>query len=172
MSTYTKFSAVAPYRGYPSPYHRSHGGSAGYPNGIAVASDAPAIVTGTADITAAGLYGIGGLLDGETLILTVNGVNHTLILNGATNVATEAAFLAAIMVQWPNLSARQAGALNNKLQLRTLGRPQALPKSIIVGAGSANAHLGLTAATTTALAGTAKPAIVGGRPVLSLSFPP
>jgi hypothetical protein len=33
-SYYTETRAVGPYKGYPNPYHRTHGGSPGYPNGM------------------------------------------------------------------------------------------------------------------------------------------
>lgn len=53
------------YPGYPSPYQRVNGGALGYPNGLAVPSGNEVTVIGTADITAAGLYGALGTLAGE-----------------------------------------------------------------------------------------------------------
>ena len=103
------------------------------------------MVTGTADITAGGLYGGGGTLNGESLILNVNGGGAlTLVLNGTTNTLNEAAFLAAITSEWASLTGTQAGPGANKLVLTAAGATT----SIVVGAGTANAHLGLTAGTT------------------------
>jgi len=159
---------------YPSPYKapsnpsNAFAGAAGYPNALGVTTRLAAIVDGTADITNAALYGVGGLLDTETLTLTVNGVAHTLVLAGAGNVANEAAFLAAIDAQWAGLLATQGPAPTKGLVLTDTLVPGGV---IIVGAGSANGHLGLTPGTTNAPTGSARLALVGGRPVFATSIP-
>ena len=123
-----------------------------YTPGVAPTTLAPAIVTGSTDITAAGLYGVGGTLAGGgtplTLILNVNGagpVTHTFDGTGATDDASEAAMLAAIVVTWPALTAVQNAGKHLVLTTLLSGYEYA---SIVVGAGSANTALGLTAATT------------------------
>jgi hypothetical protein len=117
---------------------------------LTLATDAK--VTGTADITAGGLYGGGGSLNGETLILNVNGAGPlTLPLVGTGNAVSEAALLAAIQAEWPGITATQGGGGGNKLVLAdiTLGAAG----SIVVGAGTANTNLGLSPGTTTGVAG-------------------
>jgi hypothetical protein len=112
----------------------------------------PAIVDGTADITAGALYGGGGSLDAETLILTVDGGTvHTLTFSVSGNAATEAAMLAAIEAEWPNLTAVQGGSGGDKLVLT--GTTPGGTGQIIIGAGTANSHLGLSATTTHGTAG-------------------
>lgn len=110
----------------------------------------PATVTGTADVTSAGLYGSGGSLSGQTLILTVNGgTTLTLALSGTGNTASEAALLTAIATEWP--------ALNPTVAATFLVLTDLVPgasSSIVIGAGTANTHLGLTAATHSGSAGT------------------
>jgi hypothetical protein len=108
----------------------------------------PAIQTGTVDITAPALYGPGGTLDTLTLTLNINGVGaSTLVFNGLTNTASEAALLAAITVQWPNLTATQAGPGGNKLVLTAtlLGAASTI---VLTGTAGATA-LGLGAGGTT-----------------------
>lgn len=100
-----------------------------------------ATVRGTADISSASLYGGGGTLNGLTLILNDGGGSSTLNLNGATNTASKAAFLAAVAVQWPNLTATDAAdAVGHNLLLQNL-----VAATTTVGAGTANTALGLTA---------------------------
>jgi hypothetical protein len=113
----------------------------------------PAVVDGTADITAAGLYGVGGTLAGGgtglTLILNVNGggaLTLTFDGTGATNDASEAAMLAAIQAEWPALTAVQGGSGGNKLVLTTTTSDFEFA-SIVVGSGTANTALGLTPGT-------------------------
>lgn len=96
-------------------------------------------VTGNTDATAAGLYGGGGSLNGLTIILTVNGVQSTLTLNGGTNTANQAALLAAIHTQWPSITASI-----NSTNLRLTG---SLGDVFSVGAGTANSALGITGLT-------------------------
>lgn len=97
-------------------------------------------VVGTTDATASGLYGGGGSLNAETLILTQPGGSPlTLTLSGAGNTATQAAFLAAIHTEWPGITAT---IVATHLVLTAAGGP------IVVGAGTANTNLGLTAATS------------------------
>ncbi len=120
---------------------------------------APGPITGTADITAGALYGVGGTLAGGgtglTLILNIDGAGaQTLTFDGtgAGNDASEAAMLAAIHTKWPTITATQGGGGGNKLVLTdsTLGTGG----SIVVGAGTANTALGLTPTTHTGTAGT------------------
>ena len=133
----------------------------------------PAIVDGTADITASGLYGGGGTLDGETITLTVDaGTVHTLSLVGTGNALSEVTLLAAIQAEWPNVTAVQGGSGGNKLVLT--GTIPGGTGQIIVGAGTANAHLGLSPATTNGTAGeldgeTVLIALNGGTP-LTVTF--
>lgn len=101
-----------------------------------------ATVTGSVDLTTAGLYGLGGTLNGTTLILNVNaGGLLTLNLNGATNAANEAALLAAINTEWPGLT---ASALPTSNFLQLLDNIVGSGGSIVVGAGTANALLGIS----------------------------
>jgi hypothetical protein len=116
----------------------------------------PANHTGTTDVTASGLYGAGGTLAGGgtglTLILNVNGAGSTtLTFDGAglTNDASEAAMLAAINTQWPTLTATVV-ATHLVLTDNTIGASG----SIVVGSGTANTALGLTATTYNGTAGT------------------
>lgn len=98
-------------------------------------------ITGTADITDAGLYGIGGDLDTLTIKLNVNGAGETtLTLDIATNAASKAALLAAIAVQWPALTATDVSTHLHLADSVATG-------TIAVGAGTANTLLGLTAGT-------------------------
>jgi hypothetical protein len=109
---------------------------------------APSTVTGTADITAGALYGGGGTLDGLTLIGDSGAGPLTLTLSGAGNAASEAALVAAIAVRWPAWTVQLAGPGANKLVLSDATHGHA----IIIGAGTANAALGLTAATNVGVA--------------------
>lgn len=95
-------------------------------------------VVGSTDATAGALYGPGGTLDGQTLVLTVGGTLHTLTLSGTGNAASSGALLAAMQAQWPGLSAT---IVSTHLTLSCAGG------SIVVGAGSANGPLGLTPGT-------------------------
>lgn len=99
-------------------------------------------VTGTTNVTTAGLYGIGGTLDGLAIKLNVDEAGETtLVLNGATNTANQAALLAAIGVQWASVTATVVST--------ALVLTGALGGSITVGAGTANTLLGLAAGTYT-----------------------
>ena len=120
-----------------------------YTPGTAPTTLAAAVVTGSTDITSSALYGSGGTLAGGgtglTLILTVNGTLATMTFDGTggTNAASEAAMLAAIDVAFPGLLAT---AVSTHLTLTD--RLAGYLNTIIVGAGTANTALGLTAATT------------------------
>ena len=98
-----------------------------------------ATVTGSTDITLSTLYGTGSL-DGETIILNVNGGGpSTLTLAGGTTSASKSNLLAAIGAHWPGIVATEVGT---HLVLTDL-TPE--PSGIIsVGAGTANTALGLT----------------------------
>lgn len=109
------------------------------PMGTAIAA-----AIGTTDVTAASLYGVGGGLDGKTLI--VNSI--TLTCNGATNTANLAAFLAAAITAFTaqNIGAVAVGGpVANRLQLSKSGTSS----TVVIGAGTANTLLGLTAGTYT-----------------------
>ncbi len=99
-------------------------------------------VIGTTDVTNPLLYGGGGLLTGETLILDVDGAGFVSMPTGA---ASATALQAAIAAQWPALRVVQvggpgpAGGLNLVLTAGT---------SLVVGGGTANALLGLLAPTS------------------------
>lgn len=108
-----------------------------------------ASMTGTTDITAGGLYGGGGTLAGKTLILThLGGSPTTLTLVGGGNAANEAAFLAAVLAAFPWLATAVAGGPGgNKLVLTTSAT--GYDEYFTVGAGTANAVLGLTTGAIT-----------------------
>ena len=121
-----------------------------YTPGTAPSDLGPATHTGTADITSAGLYGAGGTLAGGgtplTLIMNVNGggaLTLTFDGTGGTSSASEAAMLAAIVAEWPALTAVESAT---HLKLTTLLQG-AQGVSIVVGAGTANTALGLTTTT-------------------------
>ena len=111
-------------------------------------ADTAGVMTGTANVTTSGLYGGSATLDTLTLILTVNGTNHTLLLDKTTNVLNQAALLAAIHVLWGDLTATVGGSGGNKLVLTNAIAGSA--QTIVVGAGTANTLLGLTAAASSA----------------------
>jgi len=101
------------------------------------------------NISSGSLYGGGGLLDGETLILNVNGAGATTLnLVGTGNALNEATLLAAIAAQWTSLAVTSPA---NVLTLTDLTPGAA--GSITVGAGTANTHLGLTAGPNPGVAG-------------------
>lgn len=137
------------------------------------------VVTGTADVTAGGLYGGGGTLNGLTLVMTVNGVGPTtLTLNGGTNAANQAALLAAIGATFSDVTATVGGPGGNKLLL-TNELPGAAPHTITIDAGStALAALGLSAGSTSGVAGALDGAAVtlsvngGANLVATFSTPP
>ena len=91
--------------------------------------------TGTADITDAGLYGVGGDLD--TLTIIVNAT--TLVLAVGSNAASKAALLAAIGVAFTGVVATEVGT--------HLVLTSAATATLTIGAGTANTLLGLTAGT-------------------------
>ena len=131
----------------------------------------PATVTGTVDLTTSGLYGGGGSLNGETIILNVNGAGPlTLTLSGTGNAANEAALLAAIQAEWPGTTV----TTNGSHFLVVTDNVNGLAGSIVVGAGTANTHLGLTAATNDGAAGTLDGLTVilsiNGLPNLTVTF--
>ena len=105
---------------------------------------------GTADATAGALYGA-GTLDTKVLSLAVNGAAaSSLTLAAASNVATLAAFLAAIKAktEWAGINAQIGGPNGNQLVLSAVN-------GLVVsanGTSTANAVLGLTAGTKTAWA--------------------
>jgi hypothetical protein len=137
------------------------------------------VVAGTADVTSGALYGGGGTLNGLTLIMTVNGVGPTtLTLNGATNAANQAALLAAIGTTFPDITATVGGSGGNKLLL-TNELPGAAPRTITIsGSSTALTALGLSAGSTSGVAGALDGAAVtfavndGSNLVATFSTPP
>lgn len=95
-------------------------------------------IEGSTDVTSAGLYGAGTLTT-KTLILDTGAGPATLTWNGGTNAANQAAMLAAIEATWPSIDA-SVSSTHLVLTLTTGG-------SIVVGAGTSNNVLGLTAGT-------------------------
>jgi len=91
--------------------------------------------TGTTDITDSALYGVGGDLDGLTVI--VNGT--TVTLNIAGNAASKAALLAALSSALSPVTATEVGT--------HLVFTSAATATLTIGAGTANTLLGLTAGT-------------------------
>jgi hypothetical protein len=95
-----------------------------YTPSTAPTTAAPAVVTGSVNLNAGGTYGATGTLSDSgandlILKMTVNGALNSITLNGTTNVASQAAFLAAIDAAWPGLTATINGSgflvLTNKL---------------------------------------------------------
>ena len=101
---------------------------------------------GITDVTATTLYGGGGTLNGLTLKLNIDGAGEqTLTLSGAGNTTTLITLIAAIVVKWPSLlQVGTGGASGNNLLISS--------KSIVIGAGTANTALGLTAGVPTYVA--------------------
>jgi hypothetical protein len=86
-----------------------------YTPNTAPATVAAAVATGTVNLNAGGTYGATGTLSDSgandlILKITVNGVVGQLTLNGGTNVASQAAFIAAIEAEWPALTASVNGS--------------------------------------------------------------
>ena len=111
--------------------------------------DDAATVEGITDVTAAALYGAAADLDGDTLTLGFDGATPTdLLLDGATNTATEVAFFLAINAFWPDATFTVGGTGGDKLIItsNTTGPSSSIE---IVGDASALTDLGLTAAVTT-----------------------
>jgi hypothetical protein len=126
------------------------------PNGAytpftAPTTQAPATTTGSADVTAAGLYGTGGTLAGGgtglVLDMTVNGTHASVTFDGtsATGSDSESSLLAFIAVTWPGLVATLTGT---DLTLTTSLQDTSATLVIAAnGTSTANTTLGLTAGT-------------------------
>ena len=108
-----------------------------------------AVYTGTTDITNPLLYGPGGTLDTLTLSLSHLGLAPvSLTLNGLTNTANLAAFLAAILVAFPWLATAVAGGPGgNKLVLTTTAL--GYDEYFSIGSGTANAAIGFVTGAMT-----------------------
>ncbi len=105
----------------------------------------PATVTGGVSLATGGLYGSGGTLSGETIILNVNGAGPlTLTLSGTGNAASEVALLAAIAAEWPGVTV----STNGSGFLVLTDNINGLAGTIVVGAGTANTHLGISGSST------------------------
>lgn len=97
-------------------------------------------LTGTVSV-ASGVFGGGGSVDTETLILTIASDGpHTLTLSVSGNALTETAFAAAVHAQWPELTVTTNGS--SHLVFTATNGP------IVVGAGTANGNLGIAVGTT------------------------
>lgn len=100
-------------------------------------------VIGSTNVTAGGLYGGGGTLNGTQLTLNVNGAGATTLnLSGVGNAASASALQTAIAAQWPALQIVQVGGpvgVNSGT-----GLVLTAATSVAVGGGSANGALGLT----------------------------
>lgn len=119
-----------------------------YTPGTAPTTQAPAVQVGSVDMTTAGLYGGGGTLTGTSLVLTVNGVGPTTLALTGANVATEAAFLAAVAAEWPTLVVTTAPTTNFLTLTTALSDQSAAIVVAANGTSTANPFLGLTAGTT------------------------
>lgn len=130
------------------------------------------VITGTVDVTASGLYGGGGSLNGLSLTLNVNAAGATtLALVGTGNAASESALFAAIHAQWPTLTATAGGSGSTKLVL-TDSVIGALA-SIAVTAGAGATALGLSGTATGvagALDGLTLLVAFNGGPTLTVDF--
>jgi hypothetical protein len=110
----------------------------------------PATVTGSVDMTTGGLYGGGGTLDTKTLILTFNVAATPLTVTFAApaNVTAALAQINAV-ISAVGLAVTLAGS--NFLQITSL--LLGAPASILVGAGTGNATVGISPGTQTGTAG-------------------
>lgn len=126
-----------------------------YNPATAVNASTAAVVTGSADLSVATLYGAASTLNGLTLILTVNGKPATLTFLDPVNPVNPPyvsetvlnpprTILDVINEAFPGLTATVNGSHFLVLTDSLKGSTQ----SIVVGAGTANTLLGLTAATT------------------------
>jgi hypothetical protein len=108
-------------------------------NGLAT----PAVATGSVDLTTL-VYGPGGTVDGETVIVTVNGAGTPLTVTFAAPASPADILSQIAAVTGTVLTPTENGS--NELVLTTLlNGPTA---SILIGAGTANVGLGLTPGTT------------------------
>lgn len=89
----------------------------------------------------------------STLILTVEGASATLVIDVATNGASQAALFAVMEAQWPLLSP----STNSAGHLVLTGDNSGSAESIVVGSGTVNAVLGLTPGTSTGTDGLGGP---------------
>jgi hypothetical protein len=97
-----------------------------------------ATFVGYQNITSGSLYGMGGSLDGTTLIIAVNGASPiTLNLVGTGNAASMSTLFAAIHSTWPALTASLSGT-----QLKLVDSTIGPTSSIAFGSGTANSTLG------------------------------
>jgi Protein of unknown function (DUF3604) len=99
-------------------------------------------VTGNKNITSSALYGASGTLNGLTLSLIVNGVPGTLTFSGSGNALNETSLLAAISAMFGTGSGAQLTATPSGVDLSLTANNSG---AVVVGSGSANAALGLTA---------------------------
>lgn len=103
-----------------------------------------AVVTGTASIIGAALYGPSGTLNGLVLTMTVNGVLATLTFSGTGSTATLQSFLATLAKTWPGAKF----AVNSSGYLVITDLQSGSVFSVIIAASTSLVTLGLTAATT------------------------
>lgn len=98
-----------------------------------------AVLTGTTDITAGGLYGGGGSLNGESFILTSNGVTMGSITFGA--LANTAALLAALNGVF-NVAPNPVFFSQVGVNLQAATTAVGTGASLLMGTGTSNTHLG------------------------------
>jgi hypothetical protein len=100
-----------------------------------------AVLTGTTDITAAGLYGGGGTLNGTTFVLTANGVTvGSATLSALANAAALIAALNGVFNVAPNPVVFSQVGVHLVATTTAVGTSAAL----LVGNGTANTLLGFT----------------------------
>lgn len=125
-----------------------------YNPATAVNASTAGAATGTADLSASSLYGAAGTLNGLTLVLTVNGVLHTLTFSSPVNPTAippvsptvlnpPLSLLQIINLAFPGLTATINGSNHLVLTDKLLGSTQ----SIVIGAGTGNTALGISAGT-------------------------
>jgi hypothetical protein len=108
------------------------------------AAATPAVLAGTGDTSTAGWYGLGGLLDGATLQVVVDGVvTYAAALTAPANVA---ALLSQINAVTSIGSAHDVVATNVSDRLVLTTGNTGTPATLYIGLGTANSTLGFTVA--------------------------
>ncbi len=106
----------------------------------------PAVVTGTEDLSASGLYGSGGDLDATTVIANIDGAGSVTCTFGTGGAAP--ADRPAMLLALNNAFAGSPFALNGDEELVITGTLLGLSGSIDITGGTALTVLGLTVANT------------------------
>lgn len=130
-------------------------------NGLAL----PAVTTGSVDLTTL-TYGGSATVDGETIIITVNGASAPLTVTFAVP-ASIAALLGQINAVISSVAVATEDPITHHLVITTT--PAIGPSaSILIGAGTANTHLGLTPGTQVGVTAAASIADGSGTSLTSL----